>query len=100
MFSLTTLAQFPPHKGAGNSIVTTDESGQVDIEQGLVLHAHAAIDDAQVNARRMAEDKRSQRVMRRAASECQRIETIADEVGGHTGGEIADIVATEDGGAY
>src|SRR5579884_3466977 len=99
MFSLTTLAQFSPHKGAGNSIVTTDQGGQIDIEQGLILHAHAAIDDAQVDTRWMTEDKRGQRIMWRAAGEFQRIETIADEVGSHAGGKIADIVTTQDGRA-
>ena len=90
------LTQFVAHEGAGDGVVTLDECGQIDSEQLLILYAHTAIDDAEIDAGRLAEDDGGQGIVDGSARESEGVEAVADNVGGHAWREIAYVVATED----
>src|SRR5438128_934475 len=93
---LTSLTEFPTHKGASNSVVASNECGQVEVEQCLILHTHPSINHAQIHLWWMTKDKRGQWIVRNTSRESQCIEPIADKVCRHTWGEEANSITSED----
>ena len=68
---------------------------QVNGEQLSFFHHDAPVDDGEFHVLRLAEDGGSQRIMNRAARVAQRVQSQADEVGGHAGGQRADVVTAQ-----
>src|SRR5438067_3611643 len=92
-----TLA-IPRGEGTGQRVVLGDQSRQVDVDERAALNAHAPIDDAEVNRGRLAENQRGKGIVDSAPGEGQCVEAVADEVRGHAGREVANVVATKHGG--
>lgn len=89
---------FTANQSSSNSIVVTDKGLNIKIDELASLNPHTAGDDREPDIWRPAEHESCQRIMHGSASEFKRIEAEADEVSGHSGSKLADIVATEDGG--
>ena len=71
------------------------ERGHIDIQQPLFLNPYPAIDDTQVNVRRVTKDERRQRVMDGPTGQRKRIEPVADEVCRHARRERANVIAAK-----
>src|SRR5215211_8477739 len=87
-----------PHHRPCDRVVARDQARQVDAQQLAIPDADAAVDDAEVDAGWLAEDEGGERIVDGAAGEAEFVEAEADQVGGHAGGEDADVVAAEDRG--
>src|SRR6266446_5330403 len=94
---LTGLTNLPTYEGVCDSVVTTDERRQVDVEQRLILNAHTPVDHAQIHLRWMAKDERGQRIVGGTSCESQCVETVADKVCRHARCKVADIIAPKNG---
>src|SRR5579872_5666829 len=72
-----------------------DEYRQVNIEQLPILNSYSPIDDAQIDLWWVAENQRGQGIVNGPACQVECVEAVADEIGGHAGREIANIVTAQ-----
>ena len=72
--------------------MTRDQRLQLQVDDVAILDPHLAVDHRQVYADRCAENQRGQRVVL-GACEFETLQAVGDEIGGHAGGQRADVVA-------
>src|SRR5712692_1116267 len=73
-------SQLVTHQRPRDGVVALDELHQLDADQLSVAHTHLAVDDAEMDVWRAAEDQRRQRIVHRAAGHFQRVQAKGDEV--------------------
>src|ERR1700676_2073097 len=81
---------------SSETVVVSEQFGQVDVDEFAVADARAACNDVEIDAADPAEHERRERIMHGAAGGRKTVDPNADEIRGHPGRKVADIVATQD----